>query len=67
LKAETVILSQLAKFPDSPKLHCLLGDVKSDYTLYERAWEISGCKFARAMRSLGAYYFEKKEVLIFHF
>lgn len=62
LKAEEVILEQLVKFPDSPKLLCLLGDVRGDFTMYEKAWEISEGRFARAMRSLGAHHFEAKQV-----
>ena len=30
--------------------------------MYEKAWDISGGRFARAMRSLGAHHFEAKKV-----
>ncbi|KAJ3337281.1 hypothetical protein HDU91_001525, partial [Kappamyces sp. JEL0680] len=57
-----VILQQLELSPHSAKLICLLGDVRSDTSLYEKAWEVSGKRFAKAQRSLAAHYFEKKEV-----
>ena len=56
-----MILELLALNPNSPKLYCLLGDVKSDPSLYHKAWEVSNGKFARAMRSLGADYFRKSD------
>ena len=36
---------------------CLLGDVKRDTKLYEKAWSTSKNKCARAMRSLARYLF----------
>lgn len=60
-KAEDVIMNQLELYPTSPKFTCLLGDVKGDHTLYLKAWEHSGGKFARAMRSLAAYYYSMKQ------
>jgi tetratricopeptide (TPR) repeat protein len=60
-KAEKVVLELLAITPDSPKLLCILGDLRSDHTLYLKAWEVSGSSFARAMRSLGTYYFKQKD------
>jgi hypothetical protein len=41
----------------SPGILCLLGDIKKDHTYYRKAWEVSGEKFARAMRSMGRYYY----------
>ena len=38
---------------------CLLGDMKRDETYYQRAWEESGEKCARAMRSLARAHFAK--------
>ncbi|KAJ3274929.1 hypothetical protein HDV01_001793 [Terramyces sp. JEL0728] len=55
-KAEELIRS-LLETNNSPKLWCLLGDVTEEVSHYEKAWEISGNRFARAMRSLGSYYF----------
>ena len=40
---------------------CLIGDMKRDESWYEKAWEVSGEKCARAMRSLGRVLFHKGE------
>ncbi|KAL7750141.1 hypothetical protein RI367_004313 [Sorochytrium milnesiophthora] len=61
-KAEKVILRLLDEKPKDPKLLCLLGDVRTDWSLYEEAWEVSGQRFSRAMRSLGAYYWSVKQL-----
>jgi tetratricopeptide (TPR) repeat protein len=36
---------------------CLVGEMKRDYTWFEKAWEQSGHKCSKAMRMLGRYYF----------
>lgn len=41
---------------DSPRLFCILGDIEKSVPAYERAWEISDYRYARAQRSLGRYY-----------
>ncbi|KAI9807427.1 MAG: hypothetical protein M1833_000172 [Piccolia ochrophora] len=46
---------------DGPRLFCILGDVNRDPKLYERAWEVSDRRYARAQRSLGKYYFTAKD------
>jgi len=38
-------------------LICMLGDIKKDPTQYEKAWEESDKRCARAMRSLGRHRF----------
>lgn len=53
LQAETVIRERLTEEPDSPKLLCAMGDLTKDVEWFERAWEVSGKRYARAMRSLG--------------
>jgi tetratricopeptide (TPR) repeat protein len=60
-KAEAILLNLLESNPTSPKFYCLLGDVKGDPVCYEKAWALSGGRFARAMRSLGVHYFKKQE------
>lgn len=41
---------------DAPRLFCILGDIDKDEKLYERAWEVSGQRYARAQRSLARHY-----------
>src|SRR5690606_24416469 len=36
-------------------------DIDSNPDLYERAWDVSGHKYARAQRSLGKFYYHHKE------
>lgn len=43
--------------PDAPRLFCILGDLEKSHSIYERAWEVSNHRYARAQRSLGKYYF----------
>lgn len=60
-KAEQLIRRLLIETPKSAKLHCLLGDVTSDPEQYQKAWDLSGGRFSRAMRSLGAEHYRKQE------
>ncbi|RIA89238.1 hypothetical protein C1645_825126 [Glomus cerebriforme] len=60
-KAKQIIHEQLKITPNSPKLYCLLGDVERNPKHWEHAWEISGNRFARAMRSLGGYWYKLKD------
>ncbi|KKY23150.1 putative tpr domain-containing protein [Diplodia seriata] len=46
---------------DAPRLYCILGDITKDLDMYEKAWEVSGNRYARAQRSLGRHYFAEKE------
>lgn len=41
---------------DAPRLFCILGDIEKDEKMYERAWDISGERYARAQRSLARHY-----------
>ncbi|RYP12460.1 hypothetical protein DL765_007314 [Monosporascus sp. GIB2] len=47
--------------PNAPRLFCILGDLENDPAHYERAWEISNRRFARAQRSLGELYLRNQE------
>ncbi|KAF4548221.1 Tetratricopeptide repeat-containing protein 2 [Elsinoe fawcettii] len=46
---------------DAPRLFCILADLDADPALYERAWEVSHRRYARAQRSLGRLYFAKRD------
>lgn len=52
-QAENYIKEIFEKHGESPQILCLLGEMNKDDSKYERAWEISGHKYARAMRMLG--------------
>lgn len=41
---------------DAPRLFCILGDIDRDEKMYERAWEVSGQRYARAQRSLARHW-----------
>lgn len=56
------LAEQLMKEKPTPKLYCILGDVQKDPAMYEKAWEVSGKKYARAQRSLGKHYFGQKQL-----
>ncbi|KAI1463776.1 uncharacterized protein F4812DRAFT_230758 [Daldinia caldariorum] len=47
--------------PNAPRLFCILGDIEDDPKHYQRAWEISNRRFARAQRSLGEHHLRKQE------
>lgn len=48
--------------PNAPRLFCILGDLESDSAVehYERAWEVSKHRYARAQKSLGEHYLAQK-------
>ena len=48
--------------PNAPRLLCILGDIESNPAHYERAWEISGHRFARAQKSLGEHYLQQQDI-----
>ncbi|KAF1912978.1 hypothetical protein BDU57DRAFT_521601 [Ampelomyces quisqualis] len=41
---------------EAPRFYCILGDIDRDLAMYEKAWEVSGNRYARAQRSLGQHY-----------
>ncbi|MCJ1378623.1 hypothetical protein MMC17_001722 [Xylographa soralifera] len=47
---------------DAPRLFCILGDLEKSPTFYERAWTVSGDRYARAQRSLGKHYLRNQEL-----
>lgn len=42
---------------NAPRLWCILGDLDSHAPHYEKAWAVSGNRYARAQRSLGRLHF----------
>lgn len=48
--------------PNAPRLWCILGDLENVPAHYERAWEISKHRYARAQKSLGEHYLQQKEL-----
>ncbi|KAL1964389.1 hypothetical protein VTN77DRAFT_6947 [Rasamsonia byssochlamydoides] len=52
---------ELSPLPaDAPRLFCILGDIDKDASMYERAWEVSNQRYARAQRSLARLYLAEK-------
>ncbi|KAL3960575.1 hypothetical protein ACCO45_005692 [Purpureocillium lilacinum] len=47
--------------PNAPRLWCILGDLDDDPAHYERAWDISRQRYARAQKSLGEHYLRQKD------
>ncbi|KAK1673636.1 TPR repeat-containing protein [Colletotrichum godetiae] len=47
--------------PNAPRLFCILGDLENEPAHWERAWEISNRRFARAQKSLGEWHLSQKE------
>ena len=55
-----MIREQLA-IKETPNLWCFLGDVTRSIEHYEKAWELSNHKSARAQRCMGYLYFGKEQ------
>lgn len=58
---EALVRKRLEVMPDDPRLMNALGDLTGDPSHYEKAWESSGGRNVRSMRSLARYASRKKE------
>ncbi|KAJ5004043.1 hypothetical protein K4K57_012438, partial [Colletotrichum sp. SAR 10_99] len=47
--------------PNAPRLFCILGDLENDPAHWERAWDVSKHRFARAQKSLGEHWLQQKD------
>jgi tetratricopeptide (TPR) repeat protein len=48
---------------DAARLYCILGDLDQDASMFEKAWEVSGQRYARAQRSLGRMYIGQRDMI----
>ena len=60
-KAVEVIEEQMKTEGETPLLLCMLGDATDQPEHYEKAIQVSQGRSARAFRSLGGYYFQRKQ------
>ena len=54
-------MEEKLKSGETPYLVCRLGELKKNPRLMEKAWEISGHRYARAQRDLGDYYYDRNQ------
>lgn len=62
IQAIHIIEEELAK-EETALMWCLFGDVTLEKKYYEKAWEVSGQRSSRAMKSLGLIYLHDEDFL----
>jgi len=56
------MVKELLEASPTPRLWCCLGDLEKEPKHFEKAWELSKHRFARAQRSLGRHFFGKGQL-----
>lgn len=46
---------------DAPRLYCIMGDLDNDVSMWEKAWDVSNGRYARAQRTLGRHYIQARD------
>ncbi|RCK54656.1 Essential for maintenance of the cell wall protein 1 [Candida viswanathii] len=59
-EAEQILLSRLQTHPDDARAISILGDIRQDPSLWEKAWEVG--RYAKAKASLSHYYYNQKNI-----
>ncbi|KAI4284033.1 MAG: hypothetical protein L6R38_001716 [Xanthoria sp. 2 TBL-2021] len=62
VSVEDLTLERTPLPADAPRLFCILGDLERSPSMYEKAWEVSNHRYARAQRSLGKHYFSQGDL-----
>ncbi|KAI8870210.1 TPR-like protein [Ramicandelaber brevisporus] len=60
-EAERVVRTRISVEGETPKLLTLLGDLQNKPELWQKAWDVSGQRYSRAARALGAYYIKQQQ------
>lgn len=60
--AERILLERVATHPEDARAFSILGDIKQDKSLWEKAWEIG--RYPKAKASLARYYYNKRELAL---
>ncbi|KAF8822479.1 tetratricopeptide repeat-containing protein [Cardiosporidium cionae] len=50
-----ILLEERLSIRPTPPLWCSKGDLEKECSCYEKAWQLSGCRYARAQRSIGHF------------
>ena len=62
VSVEDLTLERTSLPADAPRLFCILGDLEESPSMYEKAWEVSKRRYARAQRSLGKHYYSQGDL-----